>query len=85
MNVSSIIGSWWAYLHAVRCVGNYQERSSSLHKNEEENIAYTIITVYRRKGAYPWKTAFPEPYPEKEPISQKQDMGRGDTLNLGQY
>ena len=23
--------------------------------------------------------------PEKEPIRQKQDMGRGDTLNLDQY
>ena len=36
-------------LHAVRCVGNYQERSSSLHKNEEENIAYTIINVSHKK------------------------------------
>ena len=33
------------------------------------------FTVYRRKGAYPLKTAFPEPYPlQKRSLSAKNKL-----------
>ena len=56
------------------------------HFTKDSSPLYNSM-VYRRKGAYPWKTAFPEPYPlQKRSLSaKKQDMWRGDTLNLGQY
>ena len=33
------------------------------------------------KNCFSWALSAPE----KEPIRQKQDMGKEDTLNLGQY
>ena len=40
-----------------------------------DNVTMPIFTVYRRKGAYRFKTAFPEPYPlQKRSISAKNKL-----------
>ena len=42
---------------------------------EKNNYFYcTNYTVYRRKGAYPFKTAFPEPYQLKTSLATNNDM-----------